>query len=164
LADLALLGFEDAPRGLRVGGLGQGCPKVSHGACQLLVRAVDQNNGRTCVLQGRPRLNVKGGQVATAKDRGGSKGVQDSHGAIELAVDVMGKVFCDLEDAPLDFSLLEARHAVEAVDRKPEQWRGKCDGKEDQKGADALRRDTVLEDSCRHVVSEGSSGRATSRS
>ena len=50
-----------------------------------------------------------------------------------------------------NLSLLEARHAVEAVDRKAKQWGGKCDGEQDQKGADALRRDTVLADSRGHV-------------
>jgi hypothetical protein len=117
----------------------------------LLVGAVDQNDGRVGVLQGCPGLNGKGGQVATTKDHGGRKGIQDGRGAIELAVDVMGKVFGDLQHAALDLSLLKARHAVQAVEGKAEQRRGKCDGEQDQKGADALGRDTVVEHSCGHL-------------
>ena len=76
---------------------------------------------------------MKGGQVPTAKDQRRRESLQNGRGAIEFAVNVMRKVFGNLQDAALDLGLFEAGHAIKAIDGKAEQWRGKRDGKQIKK-------------------------------
>ena len=155
VGNLPLFRFEHALRRLGIRSLGQRRAELRHCARQLLVRSVDQHDGRVRVLQRLLGLGVKSREVAAPKRQGRREGLQYRGGTIDLAVDVMGQVFRDLQNAALYLRLLEPGHPVEGVDGDTQQWRRQDEREQGEEDVDPLRRNSIFEDTRGHAAGSG---------
>jgi hypothetical protein len=71
---------------------------------------------------------------------------------IQLTVEVVGQVFGNLQDAPLDLGLFETGHAIEREDRKRQQRQRQGQRKQDEKRPYPLGWQAVNEEAGGHVT------------
>jgi hypothetical protein len=64
---------------------------------------------------------VKGSKVATREGGGGRQRLKSDDGTVQFAVNVVGEVLGNLQDAALDLGLFKACHAVKGKDREAQQ-------------------------------------------
>jgi hypothetical protein len=121
IGDLPFFRLEHALSGREIGRLWQclseGGPRVE----ELLIVAINKQNASLVATKGAAGLLVKGRKVTTGKGRGGCQSLKRDKCTVELAIDVVGKVLCNLQNAALDIRLLKICHAAKGKECEPKQ-------------------------------------------
>jgi hypothetical protein len=138
-----------------VGRRREGSAELLQGVDELLVIAIDQDNGCLGSFESKGRLRVEGPKVALAHGGRSREGLKNYASAIEFAIDVLGKICRDLHDTALGLDLTKRRHAVQSKDRQGQEGKRECKREQEQKCPDPLRRHTIGEQSRWHLPELG---------
>ena len=137
IGDLALLGFDHAPRGFRIPGQGWSFLIRHVSVHELTQRAVDQNDVAV-TLQSGLCLRVKCGPVGVLQRRQGRERIKDGEVSLDVAVDILGQIVGELNQTRFELITLERRRADEQHSRQSRQRQDQDQSERDQMRADRV--------------------------
>ena len=137
IRDLALLGFDHAPRGFRIPGRGRSFLIRHVSVHDLTQRPVDQNDVAV-TLQSRLCLRVECGPVGVLQRRQGRERIKDGEVSLDVAVDILGQIVGELNQTRFDLITLKRRRADEQHSRQSRQRQDQDQSERDQMRADRV--------------------------